>query len=388
MPALIWNMMVSMSGSWFFVVAAEAISVGNTTITLRGIGSYIASAIAARDLHAIYCAIGAMLVVILIYDQLLFRPLVAWADRFRFDQEQNEEPPESWALTVFRRSRLMSRIGEPFGALARWTYQLKPAKTGAAPSTEAQKSTILVDLAWNALLILLAGYALWRAFNFEIGVLKLADLLTAVELGLFTLLRVVVLIALASLIWTPIGVLVGLNHQVARFVQPIAQFFAAFPANLLFPVAVYLIVNFKLDPDIWLSPLMVLGTQWYILFNVIAGASVLPRELRDAARNNDVKGLLWWRRVALPGVFPYYVTGAITASGGSWNASIVAELVTWGNHTIHAHGLGEYIGRATAAGDFHRIVLGIVIMSVLVTALNRVFWRPLYAYAERRFKLT
>ena len=199
--------------------------------------------------------------------------------------------------------------------------------------------------------------------------------------------RVFVLIALASLIWVPIGVWVGLRPRAAQVVQPIAQFLAAFPANLFFPVAVYGIVTWQLNPNLWLSPLMILGTQWYILFNVIAGASAMPSELRHVARNLRVGGWLWWRKVALPGVFPYYLTGAITASGGSWNASIVAELASWGDTQLKAHGLGSYIAEATAAGDFHRIALGIATMSVFVVAINRLFWRPLYYYAERKFRL-
>ncbi len=387
MPALIWNMMMSMSGSWFFVVAAEAISVGNTTVTLPGVGSYIAAAIAARDLHAIFWAIGAMLVVILVYDQLMFRPLVAWADRFRIDDSQDEDPPESWALSVFQHSKLVDAALAPFGALANWTLRLK---SRAAPdqAPPSPRTVFLSDLAWNAALIAGAGFALWRAVHFETGHIGWHEVLKAFDLGIVTLLRIIVLIALASVIWTPVGVYVGLRPRLARFVQPVAQFLAAFPANLLFPVAVAAIVHFRLNPDIWLSPLMVLGTQWYILFNVVAGASLLPHELRDAATNFDIKGWLWWKKVALPGIFPFYITGAITASGGSWNASIVAEIVTWGTRTIRAHGLGAYIGEATAAGDFHRIIVGIVVMSVLVVVVNRFFWRPLYQYAERRYRLT
>jgi NitT/TauT family transport system permease protein len=181
---------------------------------------------------------------------------------------------------------------------------------------------------------------------------------------------------------------VGLRPHLARVIQPVAQFLAAFPANLLFPVVVSLVVAWNLNPDIWLSPLMVLGTQWYILFNVIAGASALPRELRDAASNLQLKGWLWWRKVGLPAVLPYYVTGAITASGGSWNAAIVAEVVSWGDRTLHAYGLGAYIADATAKGDFHRVVIGIVVMAFFVVVVNRLFWRPLYWYAERKFKLT
>jgi NitT/TauT family transport system permease protein len=387
MPSLIWNMMMSMSGGWFFIVAAEAISVGNTSIALPGIGSYIALAIAHRDLAAIFWAIGAMLIVILIYDQLMFRPLVAWADRFRIDQEQSSEQPQSWMLTVIRRARLFDILAAPFQHFMRWTYRLSPParrRAAAAPSPVVSR---LADISWYVIVFVLVASALWQIYLFSGARLPLSETLHVLGLGLLTLIRVLVLIAVASAIWTPIGIYVGLRPHLAAIVQPIAQFLAAFPANLLFPVAVSAIVTFDLNPDIWLSPLMVLGTQWYILFNVIAGASALPRELRDAATNFQVSGFLWWRKVALPGVFPYYVTGAITASGGSWNASIVAEFVSWGSRTLHARGLGDYIMRASNAGDFHRIVLGIAVMSILVSIVNRLFWRPLYWYAERKFKL-
>ena len=213
------------------------------------------------------------------------------------------------------------------------------------------------------------------------------ELLNICLRGLATLSRVIVLIALASAIWTPVGIYVGLRPHLTRIVQPVAQFLAAFPANLLFPVAVSLIVAWSLNPDIWLSPLMILGTQWYILFNVIAGASALPRELRDASDNLQIKGWLWWRKVALPAVFPYYLTGAITASGGSWNAAIVAEIVEWGHKTLRAYGPGAYIADSTTTGDFRKIVLGIAVMSFFVVVVNRLFWRPLYWYAERKFRL-
>jgi len=386
MPSLIWNMMMSMSGGWFFVVASEAIGVGNTTVTLPGIGSYIAAAIAQSNLSAIYWAIGAMLIVILIYDQLLFRPLVAWADRFRFDEQQSEAPPRAWALTMLRRSRLVKAVSNPGSALMSWTFRLAPPRM---PVRHLQSPVWqrTLTIGWNASIFALAAFAAWRIGTFIAAGISLAEALHCVGLGFITMLRVLVLIALASVIWTPIGIYVGLRPGLARVVQPIAQFLAAFPANLLFPVAVSLIVAFSLDPDIWLSPLMVLGTQWYILFNVIAGASTLPMELRDVGANLGVSGWLWWRKVALPGVFPFYLTGAITASGGSWNAAIVAEVATWGSHTLHAHGLGAYIAEATAAGDFRRIVLGIAVMSLLVTVVNRVLWRPLYSHAERRFRL-
>jgi NitT/TauT family transport system permease protein len=384
LPQLVWNMMMSMSGGWFFVVAAEAISVGNTTVVLPGIGSYIASAIAAKSLTAICWAILAMLVVILIFDQLLFRPLVAWADRFRIDAEPGDEESESWALKMFRRSKLIDAIGMPFDALMRWTYRLSPPGRGL-PAEKAPSR--LVEIVWVAVLTVFGAYIVWRVTNFLDVAIGWRELGSALLRGLATLVRVVVLIALASVIWVPIGIHIGLRPHLARIVQPVAQFLAAFPANLLFPVVVSLIVTWNLKPDIWLSPLMVLGTQWYILFNVIAGASALPHELRDVSSNLQIKGWLWWRKVALPAVFPFYVTGAITASGGSWNAAIVAEVASWGSKTLHAYGLGAYIADATARGDFHRIVLGIVVMSSFVVVVNRLFWRPLYWYAERKFRL-
>jgi NitT/TauT family transport system permease protein len=195
-----------------------------------------------------------------------------------------------------------------------------------------------------------------------------------------------VLILISSLIWVPLGVMIGLRPALAGKIQPIAQFLAAFPANLLFPVFVIAIVHFHLNPDIWLSPLIVLGTQWYILFNVVAGASAFPNDYREAAANFHIRGWQWWRKVMLPGIFPYYITGAITASGGAWNASIVSEFVQWGDTQVTAHGLGAYIAKTTAAGDFPKIILGVAVMSLFVTLFNRLLWRPLYAYAESRFR--
>jgi len=386
MPALIWNMMMSMSGGWFFVVAAESISVGHTTVALPGIGSYIALAIAQRNLPAIGWAIATMLIVILLYDQLLFRPLVAWADRFRVEQEPGVRTPGSWVLTMLRQARPISALARLFYAAVR-TISRAGRRRESAVARTSRGSKPVEWLLFVALVSLVLG-ALWHIGRVLVVSTSLHEALTVTGLALLTMTRVFVLIGLASLVWVPVGVWVGLHPRATRIVQPVAQFLAAFPANLLFPVAVYGIVTWKLNPDVWLSPLMILGTQWYILFNVIAGASAMPGELRYAASNFGVRGWLWWRKVALPGVLPYYVTGAITASGGSWNAAIVAELASWGSMRVQAHGLGAYIAEATAAGDFHRIVLGIATMSLFVVAINRFFWRPLYYYAERKFRLT
>jgi NitT/TauT family transport system permease protein len=387
MPQLIWNMMMSMSGSWFFVVASEAISVGNTTVTLPGVGSYIALAIQQQNLVAVGWAIGTMLVVILIYDQILFRPLVAWADRFRFEQEAGVAPPRSWVLNILRRSRFVDRLTQPFAALWRRLLLARRPDTAEASQQAPQPRQGWITFLWGLIVMTLAAIALVQIARFFIEDITLADVGTTLLLGLATLSRVIVLIAIASVIWVPIGVWVGTRPQAALLMQPVAQFLAAFPANVLFPIAVSGIVAWKLDPNIWLSPLMILGTQWYILFNVIAGAVAIPAELRAVGANLRVRGWLWWRRIALPAVFPYYVTGAITASGGSWNASIVAEVASWGNEHLQAKGLGSYIAQQTEAGDFHHIVLGIAVMSLYVVIINRVFWRPLYLYAERKFRL-
>jgi NitT/TauT family transport system permease protein len=387
LPALVWNMMMSMSGGWFFVVASESISVGHTTVALPGVGSYIALAIEKKNLVAIGWAIGAMLLVILVYDQLLFRPLVAWVDRFRVEQEPGVRVPESWALTMMRRSRLIQGGKWLFNVAIRWTSSAVP---NVDPRIDLARIRPRRSFAWLGvcLVVLAVGLGLWHIGAVVIVNTSLHEALEVGGLACITMFRVFFLIALASLVWVPIGVWVGLRPRAAQIVQPIAQFMAAFPANLLFPLAVFGIVAGKLNPDIWLSPLMILGTQWYILFNVIAGASALPAELRYASQNFGVKGWLWWRKVALPGVLPFYVTGAITASGGSWNAAIVAEIATWGDTTIQAHGLGAYIAEATTAGDFHRIVLGIGTMSLFVVLINRIFWRPLYYHAERKYRLT
>jgi NitT/TauT family transport system permease protein len=237
------------------------------------------------------------------------------------------------------------------------------------------------------LICALVAWACWRAFTFAAAELTWPDLGQAVLLGCVTMLRVIVLMILASLIWVPIGVWLGLRPAWARRAQPVAQFLAAFPANLFFPVFVIVIVHFQLNRDIWLTPLMILGTQWYILFNVVAGAAAFPGDLREAASNFRVNGFLWWRKVIIPGIFSYYITGAITASGGCWNAAIVAEVVSWGDTKLVAHGLGAYIAEATERGDMARVVLGVAVMSAFVLTFNRLLWHPLYSYARRRLTL-
>jgi NitT/TauT family transport system permease protein len=388
MPGLVWNMMMSMSGGWFFVVASEAISVGDLHIALPGIGSYVAQAIRERDLTAVGWAIVAMSVAILLYDQLLFRPMVAWADKFRFEQTAAQVLPKSWVLDLLRRSRWLTLAVTPIDAGLR-----RAARARLVLPRDMFRIALwrpprrVADVLWYGALLAAVVYAVMGLVRFAGATLAWSDLRNVVISGGLTLLRVVILIVLASVIWVPLGVAVGLRPKLTERVQPIAQFLAAFPANLLFPIAVFFVVRLRLTPDIWLSPLMILGTQWYILFNVIAGASAFPSDFREAAASLRVRPWRWWREVILPGIFPYYVTGAITASGGAWNASIVAEVVSWGQTKLSASGLGAYIAQMTEVGDYQRMALGIAVMSALVIAMNRLVWRPLYAFAEHRTRL-
>ncbi len=385
MPGLLWNTMMSMSGGWFFVVASEAISVANQSIRLPGVGSYIALAIEQRQLTAIGWAILGMLLCIVLYDQLLFRPLVAWADKFRFEENAGDAPPRSWLLDLLRRTQRVRALGDTaVRGLERSLLLFRREHDGTSIRARPSAVSATWQRAWDALLAALVLFAVGRLVLFIHSEVGWGEVAHVFVLGLYTLARVVVLIALAALVWVPVGVWVGMNPRWSGRLQAVAQFLAAFPANLMFPVAVVLIVRWKLDPDIWLSPLMVLGTQWYILFNVVAGASTIPTELRYAAGNLGLRGWLKWRRYLLPAVFPSFVTGAITASGGSWNASIVAEYVTWGDTTLRAAGLGSYIAQMTATGDFPRIALGIGVMCVFVMAMNHGIWRRLYRLADER----
>jgi NitT/TauT family transport system permease protein len=388
-PQLVWNMMMSMSGGWFFVVASEAITVADQNTTLPGIGSYIALASKQGNIAAVGWAILAMLAFILIYDQLLFRPLLAWSQRFKVEAITEGEGERAWFLTMLQRAgffQVVAWIGDTVAdffsraAKAAAPYQEKPQKP---PSP----LTPWIDRTWVALLVALALYMVYWIFNFIETEISLSEIGHVFLLGLATFCRVSVLIALASIIWVPIGVWIGLRAAVAHRAQPIVQFLAAFPANLFFPPVVLAIKTFDLNVEIWLSVLMILGTQWYILFNVIAGTLALPTDYQYVAGNFGVTRWLWWRRLILPGIFPAYVTGAITASGGAWNASIVSEVAQWGDDKFVATGIGAYIAQWTGTEDTPRIVLGVAMLSLFVLTFNRLFWRRLYTLAEERLRL-
>jgi NitT/TauT family transport system permease protein len=389
MPGLIWNMMMSMSGGWFFVVASEAIAVGDTTIKLPGIGSYLALAIEEKRIDAVFAAILTMLAVIIAYDQLLFRPLVAFGARFRVELSAGQIQEKSFVAQVFARTHWMRTLmrgpAQLFQTIALLRMELPVRASASAPQRPALSR--MIDILWIAFVVFATIWAGSLIINYIRQELSWSDVWLSMLYTIFTMVRVILLMALATVVWVPVGVWIGLRPALAEKVQPLAQFLAAFPANVVFPVAVILILKFSLNPDIWLSFLIIFGTQWYILFNVIAGASAFPNDLKEAVSNFRIRGWNWWKNVIIPAIFPYYVTGALTASGGSWNAAIVAEYVKWGNDTVSAHGIGAYIAEATADGDYPKIVLGVAMMSIFVIMFNRLLWRPLYALAERRLRL-
>ncbi len=386
MPGLLWNMMMSMSGSWFFVTACEAISVAGQEITLPGIGSYISMALTETNYRAIIYALICMLTVIFLYDQLLFRPLIYWTEKFKEASDDEEKVPRSWLITLFQHTKFLRQTTVWLEGCADFWINLNPLNIKIKTTSTNKTSNIFLIIYYGILALVFIGtlIAIWRFLLTNISWHEIKHIIT---LGIFTGIRVMSLVFLAALIWVPIGVWIGLRPNLAAIMQPIIQFVAAFPANLLFPVATILIVTLKLNVEIWVSPLMVLGTQWYILFNVIAGTSILPKDLKLAAANFNVKGILWWRRFILPGIAPSLITGAITAAGGAWNASIVAETLNWGTIQLHATGLGDYIKTNSTAGDFPRIALGTIIMCFIVLLINRLFWRPLYNRAMERFNL-
>lgn len=384
MPGLIWNMMMSMSGSWFFVIASEAFSVANQNVTLPGIGSYISLAIAHANSKAIMYAILCMLIVIFLYDQFLFRPLIYWTEKFKENQDEDDKTPRSWVVNLFQRTKFLRSTTTLLRSFADFWINLKPLSKSSNSTNSKNIPNIIIKINYLILsaAILIAAVFVWR---FVFSNVSFAEARHVLILSLYTGIRVMFLIFLASLVWVPIGVWIGLRPRIATAIQPVVQFLAAFPANLFFPIVAMLIVTLKLNIEIWVTPLMILGTQWYILFNVIAGTSALPKELKLAAANFKVTGLLWWRRCILPGIAPYFITGAITAAGGAWNASIIAEVINWGDIKLEATGIGSYIQINFNNGDFPRIALGTIIMCIMVLLINRLLWRPLYNITIEKF---
>ncbi len=385
-PGLLWNTMMSMSGGWFFIVASEAITVGDKEFTLPGVGSYVNLAILQRDLGAVGWAVLAMAVVIVLYDQLFFRPLVAWADKFKYELSAGVRPPSSWFLNLLKRAGLLKQVSGRIGSIAGRFMMLRLGPLCAVDAGEP-RPTSSGDRVFQVVAALAALGGAYGVFLFIDASVGWDEVGKTFILGMYTGLRVLALIVLSCLIWTPVGVAVGLRPKLAETVQTLAQFLSAFPANLIYPVAVVAIVTWGLNSEIWVTAVMMLGAQWYIMFNVIAGAAAIPNDLLEACGVFRIKGWIWWRRVVIPAIFPYLITGALTAWGGVWNASIVAEYMTWGRDEVQADGLGYYIAYYTDKGDFAKIALGVGMMSLIVVLVNRFGWRRLYEISADKLRM-
>ena len=386
MMGLVWNGMMSFGGGWFFLAASEAISVLNRQYTLPGLGSYVAAAILAKDFRALGWAIATMIVLILLIDQFFWKPLVTIADRYKLELSAGEEP-HFWLVDLWRSAslpRYAERLWNP--ALSRLDRLLSEA-TLVAPARLVKKPSKTGDQIYNAFLIVFTAGLVIAAIRFVLAGVGMAEVGHAFVLGMATCARVIALIVFSTLVWTPVGVAIGFNPKLARVSQPIVQILASFPANFLFPFATLGFIKMGLSLNWGSMLLMALGSQWYLLFNVIGGAQAIPNDLREMAANISLRRSRAWRALIGPGIFASWVTGAITASGGAWNASIVAELVSWGGTTLKADGLGAYIAEATGKGDWPRIVLGVGLMSIFVVSFNRLVWRPLYELAESKYRL-
>jgi NitT/TauT family transport system permease protein len=388
MIPLVWNGMMSFGGGWFFLAASESISVLNHHYALPGIGSYVATAIQQGNLDDVLIAIAVMIVMVIGVNFVFWRPVTAWAERFRVEESEAAEKPRSLVLDALRHSRVPGQLARPLKPVGRaLDTATRPFGLAEHPLGTSMARERTTDVFFAGVVATLVVYGAWEAFGYVRATTGLGEFGYAFALGAATFARVILLTAVATLVWVPIGVWIGMDPKVTRFAQPVVQVLASFPANFLFPFATAVFIAWHIPINLGAVLLMALGAQWYILFNVIAGASAIPSDLREAMTSMRVGGWLRWRKFILPAIFPSYVTGGITAAGGAWNASIVSEVVTYGNHTLTATGLGAYITQATATGNFPKILVGIVVMSFYVVAANRLVWRRLYALAERRYSL-
>jgi NitT/TauT family transport system permease protein len=388
---LVWNSMMSMAGGWFFLMVSEAFVLGDKDFRLPGLGSYMSVAVANGDGGAMFAAVVAMVVMIVALDQLLWRPVVVWAQKFRVEESGQTEAMESWFLDLLRRSRILSAASALLARLARPRRpqpppQPAPARAAASARRGRGPSGAFSILVFLALLALLA----WGAFD-------LVRLLRHVRGGTWASLSVSALLTLGRVllatglgtIWTlPAGLAIGLSPRLSRVLQPVVQVVASFPAPMLFPAVVALLSALGVGLGAGSILLMLLGTQWYILFNVIAGATAIPADLREAARIYRLGTWQRFRQVYFPAVFPYLVTGWVTAAGGAWNASIVSEYMSFRGEVLQANGLGARISAAASSADFAALAAAITLMAAMVALFNRFVWRRLHALAEERFSLS
>ena len=389
MIPLVWNGMMSFGGSWFFLIASEVISVNNRVYALPGIGAYVAAATQREEAGRVFLAIGVMVAMVIGVNFLFWRPLTAWVERFRSGDTVTADQQRSIVLNLIRRSIIpafVARAARPLGvALEAAT---RPFGVADRPLHINDTRRRAGDIVFIVIVLALVAWGLAQMLGYVSANVGLGQFAVAAGSGLVTFARVVVLLIAATLLWVPIGIWIGLSPKVTRFAQPIVQVLASFPANFLFPIAVFVLVSTGISLDIGGIFLMALGTQWYILFNVIAGASAIPNDLREAARSMRLGLRMRWRTLYWPAIFSSWVTGGITAAGGAWNASIVSEVVSYGPDSPTATGLGAYIAQSTAQGDFARTLIGVIVMSVFVVGLNRLVWRRLYNFAEKRYSLT
>lgn len=388
MIPLLWNCMMSVGGGWFFLTASEMISVNNHTYALPGVGSFVAQSAAENKLGNIWWAILSMIVVVLAIDFFLWKPLTAWAERFRITQSASDEERKSAVLTLIRHSHADEVISKLFSPIREWLEIItRPfGRTGSQwPRKASQRK--LGDLVFNIVMaVLILGLAAQMLY-FVATRTGLQEFATAGALGALTFARVAVLIFVSSLIWVPVGVYIGMNPKISRIMQPVVQILASFPANFVFPFAMMWFMAWHIDLGWGSIILMALGTQWYILFNVIAGASAIPDDLREMARSFRLNRMLKWKTLVLPAIFGSWCTGGITAAGGAWNASIVSEIVEYGKNHMATQGLGAYITNATTVGDSVKTLVGVTVMSLIVVLSNRLFWTPLQRYSAKRFVL-
>ncbi len=388
MIGLVWNAMMSFGGGWFFVAASEAISVLNQEYTLPGIGSYVSAAIATESLPSLGWALLTIAIVIILVDQLFWRPLIVWSDKFRLEQSAAAEAPESWIYDVLQAARIPRSLSKTLTpareATNRFLSRVTQPKAAFQTDLGQEQQS---DRLYNLILFIIIGLLIAWVLHFVFTTVGIEEVFRTFWLGILTLLRVTVLLLFATLVWTPIGVAIGFNPKLARTLQPVVQFLAAFPANFIFPFATLFFIRTNISIELGSILLMSLGAQWYILFNSIAGAQGIPTDLREMASDVGLWGWKRWQKLIIPGIFSAWVTGGVTASGGAWNASIVSEIVSWGSTTLTATGLGAYIAQATEVGDWPRITLGIGMMSLFVVGINRLLWRRLYQLAETKYHL-
>jgi NitT/TauT family transport system permease protein len=384
---LVWNSMMSMAGGWFFLMINEAFRLGDRDFRLPGLGSYMSVAVEQGRVDAMLYAIVAMTLMIVLVDQLLWRPVVVWAQKFRVEEGGHQEAMSSWFLNWLRRSVLLRRLRWLFRRTKRGNEETPaPSRREPAPIPVARGTAWVSGLSLGLLLAVLTWGA-WKLLELLQDV-SLAEWGQVVAAGFWTLGRVLLATAIGTLWALPAGLAIGLSPRLSRVLQPVVQVVASFPAPMLFPLVIAGLRLAGVSLEWGSILLMLLGTQWYILFNVIAGAMAVPADLREVARSYKITGWQRFRVLYFPAVFPYLVTGWVTAAGGAWNASIVAEFVTFKGETYRAEGLGAQISAAAAGANFPLLAASILTMSTLVVLFNRTVWRRCYRLAEERYSLT